>query len=145
MQDGTTYILTLFRTERKSEPSLSNKGARYVFKVLVREASFARAIRISTLPTRLNSLASGVSMLDDMMMTEFLNYEKWDMVSVGKLTIEKKRCCILRYYNISVGATAFDQRRQADAACASDILSWSDMPYVGISNLRTTLVCCAKT
>ena len=40
-----------------------------MFRVLPRDASFARAIRISTLPTRLSSLASGVSTLD-MMITE---------------------------------------------------------------------------
>ena len=66
-------ILTLLRTLTKSEASLSNNGARYVFRVLLRETSFARAIRISTLPTRLSSLASGVSTFD-MMVTDFISF-----------------------------------------------------------------------
>ena len=44
---------------------MSKRGARYVLRVLSREASFeAIAIRISTLPIRLSSLTSGDSMLD---------------------------------------------------------------------------------
>ena len=40
-----------------------------MFKVLLKETSFAKAIRISTLPTRLSSLASEASMFD-MMVTD---------------------------------------------------------------------------
>ena len=62
-----------------------------MFKVLLREESFARAIRISTLPTRLSSLASGVSMFD-MMTIELVsfghgkrkNLDEWE-VSIKKI------------------------------------------------------------
>lgn len=81
---GWCCRLTLFRTLTNSEASLSNNGARKVFKVLFREASFARAIRISTLPTRLSSLASGVSMFD-MIATQFISFDH------GKQTWMKAR------------------------------------------------------
>lgn len=52
--------LTLFLTATCSEPSLSSSGARYTFS---KSSSFfsesASAMRISTLPTRASSLASG--------------------------------------------------------------------------------------
>ena len=67
-----------------------------MFKVLLKETSFAKAIRISTLPTRLSSLASGASMFD-MMVTDLgsfihgslkgfgLNeYGRWEDVSSGR-------------------------------------------------------------
>ena len=84
-------LLTLFRTFTKSEASLSNKGAKYVFKVLLREASFARAIRISTLPTRLSSLASGVSMFD-VMITDFVafGHGNWKSLDAQKMMVEER-------------------------------------------------------
>jgi len=53
---------TLFRTVRCSEASFKSKGVKKVFKIdsnLVSES--ARAMRSSTLPTRLNSFVSGDS------------------------------------------------------------------------------------
>ena len=70
---------------------MSNKGAKYVFKVLLREASFARAIRISTLPTRLSSLASGVSMFD-VMITDFVafGHGNWKSFDAQTTMVEER-------------------------------------------------------
>ena len=58
-----------------------------MFKVLLREVSFARAIRISTLPTRLSSLASDVSIMDVLMtkLVVSLGHDKWDAVKLDNL------------------------------------------------------------
>lgn len=84
----------MFRTLTKSEASLSNNGARYVFNVLLRMASFARAIRISTLPTRLSSLASGVSM-SDMVVIKFVAFFHGN-VSPSELSIWRRLMLLAR-------------------------------------------------
>ena len=53
-----------------------------MFKVLLREMSFAKAIRISTLPTRLSSLASGASMVD-IMVTDSGSFSHGSLKSFG--------------------------------------------------------------
>ena len=108
---------------------MSSKGARYVFNVLLREASFARAIRISTLPIRLSSLASGVSMLDKM-VTKSVSFAhdnwKWKSLDEAKMTVKTDE--MLYPYPIQ----SFNLP-QADAACVSILInrlteSWSDRP-----------------
>ena len=108
---GWFCILTLFRTLTYSEASLSNNGARYVFNVLLKEASFAKAIRISTLPTRLSSLASGVSMLD-MMVTGFVDFGhgKWKSFGLDEAEDDRWDEVLYRHPSQHLG--------QADDACA---------------------------
>ena len=56
---GTGNLHTLFRTPTCSEDSFNSRGARNVFKIVSSLASeSAKAIRSSTLPTRLNSFDS---------------------------------------------------------------------------------------
>ena len=68
-----------------------------MFKVLLREASFARAMRISTLPTRLSSLASGVSVFD-IMVTGFVSFAhgNWKSLEEPKVVVGKIYYVVIR-------------------------------------------------
>ena len=102
-----------------------------MLKILLRESSFARAIRISTLPTRFSSLASGVSILDMLMLMMVMKMMMIDFASVShdndnntgrerwnsrtqRSRVEKGEEFVL---NMLV---SFEDSAQADAACVLD-------------------------
>ena len=101
--------LTFPRTFTYSEASLSRRGGRYIFNI---DSSFesesARAMRSSTLPTRLSSRASEVSVDEDVDILIYVLVAFTHCYGVSKLE-KKVSSCVDRRFQLRYEAVAFRQ------------------------------------